>query len=50
MSDYTPNTEEVREAFASYEDIEFRIGCPESLAAFNRWLAEHDRAGARADR
>lgn len=32
MSDYTPSTEEVREAFASYEDIEFRID------VLNLWL------------
>lgn len=44
MSDYTPTTEEVRD---TYEGV-YACGCcampdEESLAQFDRWLAEHGR-------
>lgn len=47
MDEYTPSTEEVREAYAheadSIGEVQYR---PENHAEFDRWLAEHDRAVA----
>lgn len=48
MSDYTPTTDEVREDFA-YPWEGFKQDREGRLAAFDRWLADHDReAAARA--
>lgn len=41
MSDYTPTTDEVREDFA-YPWEAHKQDRPARLAAFDRWLAQHD--------
>ena len=41
MSDYTPTTEEVRDAYAGH-DFDYAI----AGAQFDRWLAEVERASA----
>lgn len=41
MSDYTPTTEEVRDAYAGH-DFDYAI----AGAQFDRWLAEVERAAA----
>ena len=39
MSDYTPTTEEVRDAFAEIKEDDF-VGWFKAEAGFDRWLAE----------
>ena len=44
-SDYTPTTDEVREAWltAEYEERDWSTSDDDLRAEFDRWLAEHDR-------
>ena len=43
MTDYTPDTDEVREVWV-WQDYEngYHGPCPRDPAEFDRWLAEHD--------
>ena len=44
MSEYTPTTYEVRDAYAmTDEGLDFKRVAQERREAFDRWLAEHDR-------
>lgn len=45
MDEYTPTTEEVRNAYSGYWHARLVVG-KNARAEFDRWLAEHDRVVA----